>query len=124
MSYNMEQYDSQFFISNENVSPAFKALKCACKERNLFDGLKKAHHLDRALECFGWELEFDDDENVIEISLLKSYYDGDEEDILFAALAPYVKAGSFIEMVGEDHETWRWIFDGTTCQSKKPTITW
>lgn len=124
MSYNIEQCASVFFISSENVSSAFKDLKSACKERDLFDGLKNVHHLDCALGDFGWALEFDDDENVIEIILLNSYYDEDEEEILFTALAPYVKAGSFIEIIGEDHETWRWVFDGVTYQTKKPTVTW
>ena len=123
MSYTMQQRESVFSISGENVSTALKAIKDVCKERNLFDGLKKAHHLERALEAFGWELEFDDDENVIGIELIKSYYDTTDE-LLFATLAPYVKTDSFIEMVGEDSKTWRWIFNGKKCTSKEPTVTW
>lgn len=123
MSYTMQQRDSSLHISSEKVSPAFKALKDVCKERSLFDGLKKAHHLEGATRAFGWELEFDDDENVIGIELLKSYYDK-EDELLFTTLAPYVKANSFIEMVGEDHDIWRWHFSGKECKSKKPAVSW
>lgn len=37
-----------------------------------------------------------------------------DEDKLFAAIAPYVRSGSFLELVGEDGERWRWVWhDGT-----------
>jgi hypothetical protein len=38
-----------------------------------------------------------------------------DDNILFAALAPYVEADSYITMVGESEdgdEFWRWVFDG------------
>lgn len=37
---------------------------------------------------------------------------GDDE-VLWAAIAPFVDAGSYIEMSGEEGEVWRWVFNGT-----------
>lgn len=44
--------------------------------------------------------------------------------ILFEALAPFVEAGSFIEMIGEDGYHWRWFFDGKTCEEQEGTVTY
>jgi hypothetical protein len=38
---------------------------------------------------------------------------GDDETF-FETLAPFVKAGSYIEMEGEDGGHWKWKFDGKT----------
>jgi hypothetical protein len=40
-------------------------------------------------------------------------FDGEkigDEVFLFGLLAPYVKSGSFLNMVGEDGAHWRWLF--------------
>jgi len=44
-------------------------------------------------------------------------------DALFT-IAPYVKAGGYIEMRGENGALWRWYFDGATVHELRPTITW
>ena len=41
-----------------------------------------------------------------------------DDRLLFDAIAPFVKAGSFIEMSGEDGTLWRWHFDGKQCQEQ------
>lgn len=40
------------------------------------------------------------------------------------AIAPFVAAGSYVEMMGEDNAMWRWVFDGVTVHELRPTITW
>jgi hypothetical protein len=42
-----------------------------------------------------------------------------EEKYLWDAIAPFVEPGSYIEMQGEDGVTWRWVFDGKTCQEMR-----
>lgn len=122
MSYTINQSDSAFFILEENMTSALSALKKLCEERNWCGGLKKVRHLENALDQFGWSLEFDDDGNVSSIEFLRDYEDCEQE--LFSTLAPFIRAESFIEMIGEDNKIWRWVFDGTTCQCRKPTIVW
>jgi len=41
------------------------------------------------------------------------------ESSFFKAIAPFVKEGSFIEMVGEDGEKWRWVFENGQCVEKQ-----
>ena len=53
------------------------------------------------------------------------YFDGEklgDDAILFEAIAPYVKKGSFIEMNGEDGCIWQWQFNGKTCIEKAATV--
>lgn len=47
----------------------------------------------------------------------------DEMDCL-NLIAPFVNKGSFIEMQGEDHNLWRWVFNGKKVDTHYPTITW
>lgn len=122
MSYTIHQTNSAFYISEENLTPAFTALKALCEDRNWYNGLRKIRHLEDAVGRFGWNMEFDDDGNISDIKLLRDY--AENEQAMFSALAPYVKAGSFIQMSGEENEIWRWVFDGATCVMKKPTISW
>jgi len=66
-----------------------------------------------ALDAWRWEAYCGDSED---ISLI--YFRGEklgQDDILFRALAPYVTAGSYVAMRGEDGALWRWYFDGTNC---------
>lgn len=121
MSYNMKQHDTQFFLDKSKLEAARYALRnaaAACKWFNM----KNARSLENAVCQFGWNLEFDDDDNVngIEHILVCA---GDEER-LFSAIAPYVKPGSYIQMTGEDGTMWRWAFDGVRCIIQKPTIVW
>ena len=39
----------------------------------------------------------------------------DQSHLLMAALGPFVEAGSFIRMRGEDGAVFQWTFDGTMC---------
>lgn len=121
MSYTMEQKETQFFMDSSNLEPARKAILATMSG---FDWFKKrnALTLEAAVAQCGWALEFDDEDNVNGIEHLRDYED--YEDRLFNALAPYVWPGSFIQMVGEDGELWRWIFDRSKCTKRSPTITW
>jgi hypothetical protein len=65
---------------------------------------------------------FPKEPSVVGISFMGEGYSDDIE--LFNILAPFVEAGSFIEMNGEEGETWRWLFDGTSCQEKHPKVEW
>ena len=37
-------------------------------------------------------------------------------------VGPYVEAGSYVEMRGEDGARWRYVFDGKQCVRKEPKI--
>jgi hypothetical protein len=81
------------------------------------NGFAKAATLQEALKCWRWNLDKD---YGIEFWGEKL---GDDQ-ILFDTIAPFVKAGSFIEMDGEDGMKWRWYFDGEKCVEQSGKVTW
>lgn len=49
----------------------------------------------------------------------------ENEITLFKTIAPFVKPGSYIQMIDiVGGELWRWFFDGETCIVQVPDITW
>lgn len=121
MSYNMIQQDTQFFMDKSNLDAACKALRSVATDFKWFD-MSDDYSLENSVYQFGWSLNFDDNGNVNDIEHLLEYA-GDEKR-LFDAIAPYVKSGSYIQMVGEDDAIWRWFFDGTRCIKQIPTFIW
>jgi len=84
--------------------------------------VQRATSLEEACEAWRWPVETHDGGNVIAIGF-HGEKSGDE-DQLFAALAPYVKAGSFIHMSGEDGSHWKWEFDGVTVRENTARLVW
>lgn len=128
MGYEMSQRDARFLIRAENKAGALAAIKIlAARPGHLAwvekQELEDAHSLEHALEEWGWDTIHDEETgDVIGISFAREKA-GDEEK-LFAAIAPFVEAGSYIEMSGEDGARWRWCFDGKSLSTKQATITW
>ena len=83
--------------------------------------------LERAMKLWRWPVYCDDpaendergDVNEIEFTGEKM---GDDQ-VLFNAIAPYVTDGSYLEMVGEDGERWRWVFKNGECREVTATVT-
>lgn len=40
------------------------------------------------------------------------------------AVAPYVRNKSYILVNGEEHDTWKWVFENGTCKVVSPEIIW
>lgn len=75
------------------------------------------------LKGWGFKLNTDEDGDVVgvqwEWEKLQS-----ETDNWMKAVAPFVPAGCFIEMVGEDGDKWRYMFDGLTVKEVHPKLVW
>jgi hypothetical protein len=125
MGYCMTQRDSNFAIKAEDKEKALEAIKELAGKETIHDGSGKhfawvgtevfvnASTLNEAMDEWRWEIVEDEDGNVLDI-----YFSGEklgDDKILFDAIAPYVKEGSYIEMSGEDGYLWRWSFDGKSC---------
>jgi len=130
MGYCMILMYSEFHIAAEDVPKALKAIQemeSRVSDRGsgftaqgghvvsrnyawVSEGFSKIKSFDRIMEEWRWEAVMDDDGNVDEIQFLGEKLGDDEQ--LFEAIAPYVKAGSYIEMEGEDGSRWQWTFDG------------
>lgn len=122
MGYYMSLQCSHFSIKEENKAAALKAVKEVDYQSWSRGDHSKAKTLDEAMSCLRWPIVEDDDGNVIDIN-----FDGEkfgDDELLFKALGPYVEAGCYIQMSGEDNSMWRWAFDGNKCTEIYPTITW
>ena len=77
---------------------------------------------EQAMRDWRYPVETDDNGNVIDIN-----FSGEklgDEDQLWSAIAPFVTAGSYIAMMGEDGSHWRWFFDGATATEHVGTVSY
>jgi hypothetical protein len=73
--------------------------------------VEAAETLEDCLKAWRWSvIDENEDEDIIEVGFTGEKYGA--EDLLFETLAPFVEAGSVIQMAGDDGVIWRWRFDG------------
>jgi len=134
MGYCMHMRDKVFEISKENKIAALQAVQVLAGKETITDAsgahfswvntneFVKATSLKEAMKAWRWEIYEDEEGNVIDIDFYGEKL-GDDE-ILLSAIAPFVKDGSFIEMMGEDDGHWRWCFENKKVVEKDAQITW
>jgi hypothetical protein len=126
MGYFIKQLSTEFVIQGEHSLSALAAIKLLANRAPIEDqsgshfsfvettAFLNADTLEDGLIAWRWRPELiAEDGTILEIRFTGQKL-GDD-DILFAALAPYVESGSYITVVGEGEggdEFWRWIFDG------------
>lgn len=129
MGYYIKQRDVEFTIKAENKEKALKAIKKLTNTKSGNDSfawvnMKKARetdNLNEALIAWRWIAYEDNNGNIDCLA-----FDGEKWgscSLMFSAIAPYVKKGSYIEMSGEEGEIWRWQFDGKKMIEKFAEIT-
>lgn len=133
--YSANLRDSSFFIAARRKREALAAIKDLFTpekiERlgsygkyswvNTGDALA-ARSLPTMMGEWGWPVELDEDDNVVGIQFDAGDNKLGSEPALWGALAPFVRAGSYLAMVGEDGEHWRWWFDGRNCYRQEARI--
>lgn len=125
MGYCMSQRGCNFFIAAENKEKALQAIK-DLGDKPKFSWVDNKSYLEadtlaKAMNAWRWSIDEEDD-NVVNIC-----FDGEklgDDEVLFQTIAPFVKAGSYIEMDGDENCLWRWVFDGKRCQEVTPQIIW
>lgn len=119
MGYCITMTNARFFIAEDNKYHAYRAFKAS----PLALGIRAPiHSLEDALDHFGYTAKNDVEDNIIGLEHTKEKLCDEEE--LFSVIAPYVRSGCFIEMVGEDHSMWRWVFTDGTLEEITPKIEW
>lgn len=127
MGYYIRTHASVFRIRNENLDKFFGIVKdlmspTSIKKNSSFDGyswinteavLKAVEDRDISGVFREWrwslvESYHEPDLACIDIHLSNGEQKIGDEEILFAAIAPVVEDGSFIEVWGEDNAAWRW----------------
>lgn len=109
MGYTAQQYDASFLITDQ--AGAEKALSAA--------GFGDEACLEDMFEDLGWSWSPQIDGDDLEQSEGKVSSACDE---FFKAIAPYVKDGSYISMIGEDNAIWRWYFFKDKCHYQDGTL--
>ena len=115
MGFCMRPVEIKFKIEKENEAKAFKAIK------SKFSKTRNADNLSEAMQIMRWEIS-ESSEGIDDVEFLGEKLGEDHE--LFKTIAPYVKAGSYIEMSGDEGTSWRWSFDGNTCHEISPKVEW
>lgn len=118
MSYCVTMTNAQFFIAEENKYEAYRAYKTSSWGHSSLP----IHSIEDALKYSGYIAENDAEDNIIGLE-----YNGKKlgyAEKLFEIIAPYVRSGSFIEMMGEDHSVWRWVFTDGMLERITPKIEW
>lgn len=123
MGYCMEVLDIDFFIAAKDKAAAFSYIQhvlvnLAELKRVDFDwvnsdGMRESTTLEEMLKVWRWDPLLDKKGNIHFLDFTGEKF-GDD-NVLFRHLAPFVKAGSYIAMIGEDNAIWRWYFDGSEC---------
>lgn len=143
MGYCMTQMDCNFFVEAKNISAMTDAIKdlADAKHSNEHkggswrDGEKKASwyswvdmsfsqltDIKSMFKCWRWEIDYDDAGDISQIQFAGEKLG--QDDVLFNAIAPFVKNNSFIEMEGEDGTRWRWVFKNGKCIEKQAKVSW
>lgn len=136
MGYNIELIDRDFFIAAEDKEAALNAMYDMWtpeKDASMSGGSwgpngaekkwyswmnnsaeafrsRSIESLEKAIYEWGYDPETDDDGNIIDL-----YFEGGkigDEDQMFAAIAPFVRQGSYLDYRGEEGAVWRWEFNG------------
>jgi len=143
MGYCIDIHDQEFLLKKENKEGALAAIKELDPDKlgrggrwekgeqveRWFawvdtDQYKNANTLEEALIAWGWSSYVDDgvDDGDIDNLEFKNEKSGQDE-LLFAAIAPFVEEGSHITMMGEDMDVWRWFFYDKRCFTQGATMT-
>lgn len=124
MGYSMRQLESSVFIHHtdfRNVKDAINTLMEESSEQMFGHfmwvdtaSVINAVNVTEQLTEWLWRPRYDSYGNIVDL-VFQGEKSGDE-DKLFKAIAPYVKADSYITMLGAEGETWQWRFTGTDCE--------
>lgn len=125
----MDMMEAKFRILEKNQSKALKAIKALAGKETIKDSSGKhyswvetknfveARYIEEAMTAWRWCVTYDDSIEPNANDITDINFEGEklgDDIILFEAIAPYVEAGSYIQMQGEDGLIWRWVFNGKT----------
>lgn len=130
MGYCMEQQESRFRMRADQFPVVMGALKTlAARAPQQPYGhfswvdtgtLVNAHTVTEFLREWRWRPTLDEGGNIVDL-MFEGEKLGDDKQ-LFDALAPFVEVGSYLQMLGEDGSSWRWVFDGTRCVEQEANV--
>jgi len=121
MGYYMSQQDGDFFIDKSDIRRALAHVVSWGKGTE-DDDLIQVRTIDEAFSRFGFNVTYDKDGNVVDIFF--EYGKLTSQDEFLFEIAPFVKSGSYLQMIGEDNEMWRWVFYKGKFEEILPEVIW
>jgi hypothetical protein len=122
MGYSATMTKCEFFMDLQHKQEALKAARGLEGHWVRASESSKCRTIEELLEAWGYEAKTNFDGHIIGLGYVMEKLGDDLK--MFLAIAPFVKSGSFVEMVGKDGASWRWVFDGTACVEKTGTVDW
>jgi hypothetical protein len=123
MGYCMDLMELNFKFKDGKDEQILEAIKSAINSGKVTAWVHEStinntkNYIDALYEC-GWE--YDEEHHILFFNGEKL---GDDYN-LFCAIAPYVENGSYIQMIGEDDDIWKWTFENGKCHEVTPAIIW
>lgn len=117
MGYCAKQVAGEFFMSGEHRRAAYDDLAQAILDCRGVDTLKNQ------FETFCWSIRSVGEGG----DITRLWFVGEkwrDQDEPLKVIAPFVKHGSFVEMLGEDGERWRLTFWNGTLVEQKCRLVW
>jgi len=125
MGYCIRLVDYDFILAAAEKQAALLAIKAMPDIRYPwvnFDDVKRAKTLEEAMYVWNYRAEVDKGGNIIGVEFCADKM-GNEE-LMFRAIAPFVKGGSYLEFTGEDDARWRWKFVNGVLKNLDAKIVW
>lgn len=128
MGYTVRMSLCEVQIAADKCDGALAAIKKLHEDEKSWSwveaaGVLKTTTLIEAFSEWRYEADLDDDTGDVVVSTFTGEKLGDDE-MLWRALAPFVKDGAMIECWGEDDEHWRWNFDKAELDVQMATEFW
>ena len=140
MGYHMWQDDCNFVIKAADFPAALQAIKDLMLNKEDMDGgswsgevhterwysfvhtdaVMESETLIDALSAWRWDAQTREGGDIYFVSFTGEK--SGQDKLLFRAIAPYVKNGSYICMRGEDGALWRWYFEDGTCKDQEGRV--
>jgi len=126
MGYSISLVASLFEIAAEDKARVLKEVKEQLIGRKygyvVASETLACDTLEELLEEWGWEPTTNEAGDIVDLAFAAEKMG--EDEVLWKVIAPWVRNGSYLEIVGEEGERWRWIFEAGTCIHKAAKIVW
>lgn len=127
MGYGIRQTKSEFRIDRKDFAAAVAAIRALPVRKYDWTepGFEKIGSLVEMLDYWRWHPKLSSDadgSHIVGLQFEGEKY-GEDCDVLFATIAPFVQPGSFIHMIGEDGAQWRWVFKDGQCKKVAAKVT-
>ena len=128
MGYTIDVIKSRIFIDKSHFSDICNAIgnipnRLSWTDKDTISRLCKENNITGLFEELMWLPNFENG-NITSLEYDAPDKKIGDEELWMEAIAPFVESGSYIEIIGEDGDMWRWCFTDGKFSIIRPEITW